>query len=198
MTSLISVTKSLLVLPYPHSLTCHRVKQLVGLQVGECAGAVGTVEWRPVGGVSFVRLDASPHVVQLVLDHVDQQPVIDEVVIVARSLTIRRGLHTHAALDKLVGFQGVKHGTQLLAVKLEQLQHVLLTHTGIADQHVQSQSVLDAVETTHHLLGQALQRCRDFSQNLRLSHHAHSWKLQEGKELNEKVLFGWDWILTAD
>lgn len=182
------MTNHLLVLAHPPTaLTCHWVKQLVGLQVGECAAAVGTVERRPVGRVAFVRLDASPHVVQLVLDHVDQQPVIDEVVIVARGLAIRRRLHAHTALDELVGFQSVQHGAQLLAVKLEQLQHVLLTHAGIADQHVQGQSMLDAVETTHHLLGQALQRRWDFSQHLRLGHHTHSWRLQEQKEsLDEK------------
>ena len=53
--------------------TCHGVKQLVGLQVREDGAAVGAAEGRTVGGVSLVRLDAAPDVVQLVLDHVDQQ-----------------------------------------------------------------------------------------------------------------------------
>ena len=54
-------------------ITCHGVKQLVGLQICEDGEAAGTAEGGAVGGVSFVRLDAAPDVVQLVLDHVDQQ-----------------------------------------------------------------------------------------------------------------------------
>lgn len=55
-------------------LTCHGVKQLVGLEVGEGGGAAGAPEGGTVGGVSFICLYASSHVIQFILDHIDQYP----------------------------------------------------------------------------------------------------------------------------
>ena len=92
------------------------------------------------------------------------KPVVDEIVVVARCFAVRGRLHPHSALDKLVALQRVEHRAQLLAVELEQLQHVLLPHTGVADQDVQGECMIHPVETPHHLLGQALQSRGDFGQ----------------------------------
>lgn len=54
--------------------TCHWVKQLVGLEVGEGGEAAGAPEGGTVSGVSLICLYASSHVIQLILDHVDQYP----------------------------------------------------------------------------------------------------------------------------
>lgn len=56
------------------TLTCHGVKQLVGLKVSESREAAGTPEGGAVGGVSLICLDASSHVIQFILDHVDKYP----------------------------------------------------------------------------------------------------------------------------
>ena len=82
----------------------------------------------------------------------------------ARRLAVRGRLHPHPALDELVALQRVEHRAQLLAVELEQLQHILLTHARVADQHVQGQRVVHPVETPHHLLGEALQSRGDLGQ----------------------------------
>lgn len=56
------------------TFTCHRVKELVGLEVGEGGEAAGTPEGSAVGGVSLICLNASSHVIQFILDHIDQYP----------------------------------------------------------------------------------------------------------------------------
>lgn len=53
-------------------VTCHWVKQLVGLEVGEGGGAAGAVKGRSVCRVALIRLNAPPHVIQFILDYVDQ------------------------------------------------------------------------------------------------------------------------------
>lgn len=54
--------------------TCHGFKQLVGFEVSEGGEAAGAPEGSAVGRVSLVGLDAPPHVIQFVLDHIDQHP----------------------------------------------------------------------------------------------------------------------------
>lgn len=56
------------------TFTCHRVEELVGLEVGEGGEAAGTPEGSAVGGVSLICLNASSHVIQFILDHIDQYP----------------------------------------------------------------------------------------------------------------------------
>lgn len=81
------------------------------------------------------------------------EPVVDEVVVVPGCFAIRSRLHPHAAFDKLVCLQRVEHGAKLFAVKLEQLQHVFLTHTWVPDQHIQGQSMVHSIEAPYDLLG---------------------------------------------
>lgn len=52
--------------------TSHWIKQLIGLEVSEGGAAVGASEGGAVGRVSFVHLNAPSHVIQLILNHVDQ------------------------------------------------------------------------------------------------------------------------------
>ncbi len=151
-------------------LTSHGVKQLVGLKVSECVRAAGAAEGGSVSRVPFVRLNASAHVVQLVLHHINQQPVVNEIVIVSCRLAVRCRLYTHSTFDKLVSLECVQNRTQLLAVELEQFQHVLFTYAWVPDQHIQSESMLDAIKTSYNLLGQPFQRCRDLCEQLWFSH----------------------------
>lgn len=53
-------------------LTCHMIKQLIRLQVGESAEADGASEGGSVGGISLICLNPPPHVIELVLHHIDQ------------------------------------------------------------------------------------------------------------------------------
>lgn len=108
--------------------------------------------------------------VQLVLDHVDQQPVVDEVIVVARGFAVGSRLDPHPAFDELVTLEGVEDSPQLLPVELEELQHVLLLHAGVPDEDVQSQSVLDAVKAAHHILGEAFESCWHLSEDVWVSH----------------------------
>lgn len=108
--------------------------------------------------------------VQLVLDHVDQQAVVDEVIVMARGLAVRGCLDPHPAFDELVTLEGVEDSPQLLPVELQELQHVLLLHAGVPDEDVQSQSMLDAIKATHHIFGKAFESCWDLSEDVWVSH----------------------------
>lgn len=55
-------------------LTCHGVKQLVGLEVSEGGEAAWASERGTVGGVSFICFYPSSHVIQFIFDHIDQYP----------------------------------------------------------------------------------------------------------------------------
>lgn len=91
-------------------------------------------------------------------------------------------LHSHPAFDELVSFEGVEDGSQLLPIKLQQFQHVLLFDTGVANQNVQGQRMFGPVETTHHILGKTLQSSWDFGENLWVCHIKRPEARREGKE----------------
>lgn len=68
----VSSTCCVVVLNRSLSHTGHWVKQLVGFQVGEGREAARAPEGGSVGGVSLICLNASPHVIQFILDHIHQ------------------------------------------------------------------------------------------------------------------------------
>lgn len=56
-------------------VTCHRIKKLISLQVGEGGEAAGAPEGGTTCRVSLICLNAPSHVVQFILYHIDQYPL---------------------------------------------------------------------------------------------------------------------------
>lgn len=140
--------------------TCKCIKELIDFKVCVCARARwtfkrGSGRWIPLFCFYFPA-----YMIQFVFYHIHQHLVIDVVVIVPGALAIGPRFNSHPQLHQLVRPERVEGGAQLLALVLEQLQQVLLFHTGVVDQHIQGQGALHTIETTHYALGQALQGCR--------------------------------------
>lgn len=105
-----------------------RSKETVNLEVGVSAIAgKAAIEWS-TRRLSLLRLQSTLHLIQTVLDNVNEYFVINKVMNDLRNPPFRVRLQLQLRLDELICLQSVEVLTQLLLLKTQTLTQVILLH----------------------------------------------------------------------